>query len=383
MGFLKKFLASILSVIIVYSCSTPFILKNVRLDNNGVYTFGKNENRNFYYDAAISEKLELKWSASTNGSQPNTSVLVLNNFVIVSDLSGRIYAFDKETGKLIGYEKYSGAISTAPVINNLRIFFVLNEKLEFYSTLKMFDYVNNKILAEDKINGAVTNEMLRLDEGMVLLTDRGELIKYNYVGYRDYTVNLKTTTNCNPAANEKFIAFGTLKGELVIVNRNDGTLYYKEKIAGPIESGFTFDSGMIYFGDSNGILYAFDPVNKKIIWQFNTGAKIVATPVYDNSKIIIGNLSGRIIAVDKKNGEKIWVRNTKGIINTTPLLTKTFLIQPDFNKKIYLINASIGSIVDTLEFDRRVKLTPVINDGILFLGSDRGQINAYQTFEVK
>jgi len=382
-GFLKKAFTFILLVAVTYSCSTPFILKNVRLENDGIYTYGKNENRNFYYDVAISEKLELKWSASTNGSQPNTSVLILNSYVVVSDLSGRIYAFDRENGKLIGYEKYSGAISTAPIINSLRIYFVINEKLEPYSTFKMFDFINNKILTEDRINGAVTNEMLRLNEGIVVLTDRGELIKYNYVGYRDYTVNLKTSTNCNPAANDRFIAFGTVKGELVILNRKDGTIYFKEKIAGPIESGFTFDKHLIYFGDSNGVLYAFDSNNKKIIWQFDTGAKIVATPVYDNSKIIVGNLSGKIVAVDKKTGTKIWIRNTKGVINSTPLLTKTFLVQPDFNKKVYLINASIGVIADTIEFDRRVKLTPVINDGILFLGADRGQINAYQTFEVK
>ncbi|MEW6508513.1 MAG: PQQ-binding-like beta-propeller repeat protein [Bacteroidota bacterium] len=380
---MKKIFPLILSGLFVYSCSTPFILKNARFDNAGIYTFGKNENRNFYFDVAITEKLDFKWTASTNGSQPNTSVLILNNYVIASDLSGRIYAFDKDNGKLIGYEKYNGAISTAPVLNNLRIYFVLNEKHESYSTLKMFDFVNNKILAEDKIIGSVTNELLRLDEGIVVLTDVGELIKYNYVGYRDYSVNLKTSTNCNPAANDKFIALGTVKGELVILNRSDGTIYFKEKIAGAIESGFTFENSIIYFGDSNGVLYAFDSNNKKIIWQFNTGAKIVVTPVFDQSKIIVGNLSGKIVAVDKNNGEKIWTQRTKGIINTTPLLTKTFLVQPDFNRKVYLINSSIGSIVDTLEFDRRVKLTPVINDGILFLGYDRGKINAYQIFEVK
>lgn len=383
MGFLKKLFTFILTVIFVYSCSTPFILKNVHVDNDGIYTYGRNENRNFYCDAAISEKLEFKWTASTNGSQPNSSVLILNDYVIVPDLSGRIYAFAKETGKLIGYEKYSGAVSTAPIINSLRIYFVLNNKLESYSTFKMFDFVNNKILAEDKINGAVTNEMLRLNEGIVVITDRGELIKYNYVGYRDYTVNLKTSTNCNPAANSKFIAFGTVKGELVILNRKDGTIYYNEKIAGPIESGFTFENDIIYFGDSNGVLYAFDSNSKTIIWKFNTGAKIVSTPVYDYSKIIVGNLSGRIAAVDKKSGGIVWVINTKGIINTTPLLTKTFLIQPDFNRKVYVINSAVGMIADTLEFDRRVKLTPVIYDGILYVGADKGQINAYQTFEVK
>jgi outer membrane protein assembly factor BamB len=382
-GFLKKIFPLILSVFIVYSCSTPFILKNARYEDDDISTFGKNEKRNFYFDVAITEKLDFKWTASTNGSQPNTSVLILNNYVIVSDLSGRIYAFDKDTGKLIGYEKYNGAISTAPVLNNLRIYFVLNEKHESYSTLKMFDFVNNKILAEDKIIGSVTNELLRLDEGIVVLTDVGELIRYNYVGYRDYSVNLKTSTNCNPAANDKFIAFGTVKGELVILNRSDGTAYFMEKIAGAIESGFTFENDIIYFGDSNGLLYAFDSNSKKIIWQFNTGAKIVATPVFDNSKIIVGNLSGKIVAVDKNNGELIWTQRTKGIINTTPLLTKTLLVQPDFNRKVYFINSSTGSIVDTLEFDRRVKLTPVINDGILFIGYDRGKINAYQTFEVK
>jgi len=382
MGFLKKFLLLIL-ILIFYSCSTPFILKNGWGNEDAINTYGKNENRNFYYDVAITDKLELKWIASTNGSQSNTSVLILNNYLIVTDLSGRIYAFEKETGKLVGYEKFNGAIYSAPIINNLRIYFVVNEKLEHFSTFKMFDFVNNKILAEDKINGSVTNELLKLNDGIIVLTNRGELIKYNYVGYRNFTINLKTSVNCNPAANDELIVFGTLKGEIVILNRKDGTIYFKEKVCGPIESGFTIENNYIYFGDSNGVLYAFDIVNKKIIWQFNTGSKIVVTPVFDNSKIIVGNLGGRIVAVDKKSGDKIWSINTKGVINTTPILTKTFLIQPDFNKKVYFLNAATGSIVDTIEFDRRVKLSPVIDQGMLFLGSDRGQIYAYKTFDVE
>jgi outer membrane protein assembly factor BamB len=381
-GFLKKILIVISSLALFYSCSNPLILKNTHIDDSGILTFGNTGARSFYYGKSITEFLQLKWTAETKGSQPNSSVLIAGDFVIVSDLSGRVYAFDRDTGKMIGYEKNDGAISTAPILKNFRLYYAVNGKNQFYSTFKMFDFINSKVLIEDRINGSVNNELIRMEDGIIVLTSRGELIKYNYTASRIWSTNLKASVRSNPAANESLIAVGTNSGELILIDKNNGSVLFREKISEGIESGFTFDGDILYFGDNDGILYSFDTKAKKIVWSVKTGSKIIATPVFDSEKIIIGNLSGKIFAVKKNSGDKIWMVDTKGLINTTPMLTNTFLVQPDNNKKLYMINASLGIIVKTYEFDRRVKLTPVLYDGIIFFGSDRGQIHAYQTFDM-
>lgn len=377
---MKKIIFIISSLVLLYSCTQPLILKNTFIDDKSVLSFGLNERRIFYQPESISDSLQWLWTAVTNGSQPNTSLLIVDEYLIAADLSGRIYAYDKENGKAVGYEKYTGAISVAPVVNSLRLFFIVNEKNQFYSRLIMFDYLNNKILAEDRINGSVTNEMIRLEDGIIVLTDRGELIKYNYAAQREYSVRINESVLSNPAANDNFIALGTMKGELILINRNDGTIIFREKGSSPIEGGFTFDGDVIYFGDSQGYIYSFDTKARKVNWKYGTGARIVSTPVFDDEKVIVGNLSGKLYSLNKETGKKIWIYDTNGSINTTPLLTKTVLIQPDANKKVHLISSSLGLVFKTLEFERRVKLTPLLRDGILYLGSDRGNIHAYRTF---
>lgn len=351
-------------------------------EEDGYFIYGRSNARNNFENVAITEYLQPLWIGETSGSQSHNSILIYSKYLFASDLSGRLYVFDKNTGKQLGYEKFSGAISAAPVIDKLKIFLVVNEREENYSTFIRFDFVNGKILAEDRIYGSVNNELLLLNDGIIAVTDNGEVIKYNLVGTRIWTNKTKTTTQSSPVSNGNDIIFGNQKGEIIIIDGTDGTIKYKEKLSSPIESNISMDGDTIFFGDSEGILYSFNIDTKKINWSFNTGANIKSMPVFDGNNVIIGNLAGNLFSLDKYTGKKIWTLNTNGVFNTSPLLTNLYLYQPDFNKKVYVINKSLGTIVKTYDFERRLKLTPIYYDGIIYLGADRGEIHAFQTFNV-
>lgn len=369
-------------LITFYSCTQPIILKNMSAEEDGYFIYGKGNARNNFERVSITEYLQPLWIGETSGSQSHNSILIYSKYLFASDLSGRLYVFDKNTGKQLGYEKFSGSISVTPVIDKLKIFLVVNEREENYSTFIRFDFVNGKILAEDRIYGSVNNELLLLNDGIIAVTDNGEVIKYNLVGTRIWTTKTKTTTQSSPVSNGNDIIFGNQKGEIIIIDGTDGTIKFKEKLSSPIESNISMDGDTIYFGDSEGMLYSLNINTKKINWSFNTGANIKSMPVFDASNVFIGNLAGNLFSVDKYSGKKIWTLKTNGVFNTTPLLTNLFLYQPDFNKKIYVINKSLGTIVKTYDFDRRLKLTPIYYDGIIYLGADRGEIHAFQTFNV-
>lgn len=380
MGLLKKIVSIIIALFSIYSCTQHLIVKNMTVDNSGIFMYGKVPQRIFYENISICDSLQLKWIAETNGSQSNTSVVINDDFIFVSDLSGRIYGFDLTTGKLIGYEKYSGSISIAPVLYKLRIYFVVNLKSENYSTFVMQDISNGNKIREEKIEGSVNNELLKLENGIVVLSDRGELIKFNFAGLKEWSVDTKISTRSIPASDGKIILFGNQKGEVIIVSASDGKILFRKKICNGIESGFTIDGNVAYFSDVSGKIYSFDYIEKKVLWFFDTGAKIVVTPVFDSEKIFVGNLSSNLYSIDKKDGHLIWKYESKGVINSTPLLLKNILVQPDFNKKVYLINPSNGMVIKTIKFDTRVKLSPVYFNDMIFLGADRGQIYAYKIF---
>lgn len=369
---------SVLTIVLLNNCTQPIALKNMAIDEPGYYMHGKIPQRTFYEDITLGEIAE-KWDNETSGSHSSSSLVIFNNTVFVSDLSGRIYAFDKTNGKMLGYEKFNGSIETSPVVYKLRLIFVVNEKLENYSTLIVFDFMNGKILNETQINGGVSNQLILLEDGIIALTDKGELIKFDFTGNKLWSVETHSYSSTSPASDGNKIIFGNQKGELIIVSTN-GDKKSKFNFKNALTSGMIIEGSNVYFADNSGIIYSFDFNEEKLKWLFNTGFKIISTPALDKSNVYIGNLNGDFFSIDKNNGKLNWQVKTKGIINTTPLITNDFIIQPNVDKKVLFINPQNGEIKNTIEFERRTKLTPVLHDSLLFLGSDRGILHTYRYY---
>ena len=51
--------------------------------------------------------------------------------------------------------------------------------------------------------------------------------------------------------------------------------------------------------NNNGIIYAIDLNSTEIIWEHDTGARIIMSPAVDDKNVIIGNLSGTLLSLDK------------------------------------------------------------------------------------
>ncbi len=365
--------------LILINCTQPLVFKYMSSNENGYYMFGKNPSRDFYEKTSIDENLQPIFTVVTNAAQSNSSIVIYKDILFVTDLSGRIYGFDRVTGKSYGYEKHLGSIPVAPVISGLRMFLVVNNINEKYSTLKYYDLVGGKILSESKIAGSVQNELLKLNEGIIVLSDNGELIKYNLIGTMEWSVSTKVNSKSSPSSDAKVILVVNENGELISISAADGKINYRKKLSDGIEGDICIDGANAYFGDNNGNLFSVTVAEGIINWRFNTKNKILVSPVYDESKIFVGNLAGDIFCVNKADGKLIWETKSDGVINTTPLLLINYLIQPDLNKKILFIDTQTGEIKKKYEFEKRVKLSPVLYDGILYLGSDKGIINAYKT----
>lgn len=365
-------------LLIIAGCSKRIVLNEINLSGDSHAMFGKTPERNFYNDFTLGDSLKLKWETDTKGSYKNTSLIFLDEIMFASDLAGRVYAFNIESGKGAGEEKNKGAVSIAPVLYNSIIVYVVEEFKEKYSTIYFYDYYTGDYINEHIINGSCGNELIKTDDAILLISENGILYNYNLSGNERWKLDTQSKVRCVPALTGDTFIFGSVTGEITAVSLSRQKVIYKNKISDRIQSGITIENGRGYVGDDAGYLYCFDIADGEVIWSFDTGAKIVSIPVMNDEDLFVGNLSGDLFSLDKKNGEMNWLNETGGIINTTPLLFSDYLVQPDLFKKIHFVDIENGEIDRQIETDGRMKLSPVYFNGVIYFGMDKGEILAYE-----
>lgn len=381
MGFLKKSKIYFLAFIFLGGCA-PSLIKLENYQDEFPYSqYGRTAKREFIANKLLDSVLIEKWESSINGGFSNSSITFYDSAVFVNDLSGRIFCFSIKNGKTLGQLKFKGSIFTAPIIHNSMIIFALVSSNENFSTLYYYDFKTGEEISAVELRGRVTNQLLKLEDGIIVLSENGILSKYDFDAKLIWQTELNTTCHSNPASDNSIITFGNDAGEIVSVNAKSGKIIYRKNIGGPIFSGAVIYENELFIGNDDGKLFSIELSSGNINWSFQTGAMIKTEAIVNEIEIFIENLGGEFFKLSRHDAIQLWKIQTDGLLNITPLLTDEFVILPDANKKIYLISRGAGEIVNSIDVDGRVKLNPVIKDDLLFIGYENGNLRAYETVD--
>lgn len=377
MGLLKKIFTYMSFIIFIGGCSTSLIKLDTYKDDNSYSQYGKYPQRDFYYKQPISLTLTEKWEAEINGGFSNSSVTIYDSAVFINDLSGRIYCFSIADGKTLGQLKFKGSIFTTPIIHDSFIIFVLVNNNENTSTFIYYDFKLGKEISSVEINGRITVEMLKVNDGIILISETGHIYKYDFSAKLIWDYETNSFVHSSSASDNIYVVFGNDDGEIICIDARNGNPVYRKKIGASFLCGAVISGNEIFIGN-NGNLYSIDLNSGRVNWSFRTNTKIKMEAVVSENEIFIGNLSGEFYKLSRNDGKQVWKIDTDGLLNITPLLTTNVVIVPDANKKIYFISRDNGEIVNSILFDGRVKLSPVIKNDLLLIGYENGNLRAYE-----
>jgi outer membrane protein assembly factor BamB len=79
-------------------------------------------------------------------------------------------------------------------------------------------------------------------------------------------------------------------------------------------------------------------------WTFQTGARIVSSPVIDEGTIYIGSDDGNVYAVDAADGQPRWHYRTGGPVPSTPAVAGGIVYAASYDGKIHAIDAHTGQL---------------------------------------
>ena len=119
----------------------------------------------------------------------------------------------------------------------------------------------------------------------------------------------------SPAVADGMVHFGSFaldldNGEMAWATRTEPPDYFDDILA--MSSPAVF-SGTVYYGDTNGLLYAVDSLTGETKWTFETPDTIISSPVVCEGAVYFAG--GALYSLDAQTGEEIWRLETGGTTN--------------------------------------------------------------------
>ncbi len=173
-------------------------------------------------------------------------------------------------------------------------------------------------------------------------------------------------------------------------------VYWKFPTGGKILSSPIIVDNVVYFGCSDGNLYAVNKDTGNEIWRYTLGADICCQPaILDHKLFICGEEI--YVAVDAKTGKELWRQDQSLDVTYTrrldqwdyhdssPIIDKEVVYYGSRSGNIFGFDVNSGMLVWKFAASEKsaVRTTPIIDNGVLYYGDWDGFYRAVDIAEKK
>lgn len=169
-------------------------------------------------------------------------------------------------------------------------------------------------------------------------------------------------------------------------------LFSKPDLNHQITGGVGYADGTLYLGTYAGEVLAVSATNGKELWRKQVKGEIASVPQSNGSVVAVQTMNGKLFVLDAKTGADKWFfENPPPLLslrgNAAPIVTPAAILAGFANGRLMAFNPENGIILweqrmampkGKSELDRMVDIhsTPLLKDGILYVGTYQGKINA-------
>jgi eukaryotic-like serine/threonine-protein kinase len=168
---------------------------------------------------------------------------------------------------------------------------------------------------------------------------------------------------------------GSGKGELIALNLDNGSVYWKYDAGNPIgESSPAYSDGAVFIGDLGGNLHAVNARDGKRFWSVKLGSEIKSSPVVYGDRILIGSYDENLYCVSTKNGSVIWKFKTNGPVHSTPGIASGMAFIAGCDEMFRAIRISDGKEVFQVSSGAYTGASPALRAGMAYYGNFNNEV---------
>jgi len=136
-------------------------------------------------------------------------------------------------------------------------------------------------------------------------------------------------------------------------------------------NGPSVADGLVYVADARGTAHAIDAANGTERWASSSTYPILTTATAGGGAVYFGLDDGGLLALDAKTGTERWrVAIQAGSVSHTAAYADGFVYVGNDAAGLVAVRADTGAVAWTLGLDGDVPGTPVVVDGIAYIGGN-------------
>ncbi|WP_423146273.1 PQQ-binding-like beta-propeller repeat protein [Rubrolithibacter danxiaensis] len=311
----------------------------------------------------------LSWKFKTAG-KIFSSPAVFEGVVYVGSEDKNLYAIDVENGNLLWRFKTGGAVHSSPAVFKNTVYFGSYDGYYYALDTKTGkEKWKFKTGGEKKVGGKAYWTMKPADMYMEDL--------YDY---------FLSSPVINKDDKHLTVYFGSSDGNMYALDAESGELKWKFKTNGIVRSSPALADNTLYFGSWDTYMYALDAYTGKEKWKFKTGDDpqyhlmegIESSPAYDDGAIYFGSRDGYFYALDAGSGKLVWKYSANGswVVNTAAVKDRIVYFGTSDSFLFLALDAKTGKEKYHFKANGYLYSSPAIAGNALYFGDYTGKLYA-------
>lgn len=228
--------------------------------------------------------------------------------------------------------------------------------IAFKDSVQFLDY-SKALMWQYDVKSSLNSSPVVADESIFSVSPGGKIICLNKNGSLKWKTEIEANIIGNLIKDGDLVVVGTVQGDLISINANNGDIFQSIGVGESITSLLTTNTievqggkvRAVIFGTVNGNVYCYNIYSFELIWQ-NSSAQgmIESKPLVINNRIIFGSWDTYLYCIDKRTGILNWRWNSKSGFYFAPARCSpvsngknVYITTPD--KIIYAIDLLLGT----------------------------------------
>ncbi|HEX5168476.1 MAG TPA: PQQ-binding-like beta-propeller repeat protein [Cyclobacteriaceae bacterium] len=243
---------------------------------------------------------KVKWKLDAGG-KIFSSPAVLDGTVYAGSEDHYLYAADLKTGKLRWKFKTGGAVHSSPSVFNHTV---------YIGSFDGYYYAVDAGTGKEKWRVKTGGEKWMGGIGYFGMKPVDQYLEDPWDFFLSSVVP-------DPDDQGRTIYFGSSDGNLYAVNAEDGTIRWKFRTDGPIHTTPAVMHQTVYVGSWDANFYAIDSKTGQLKWKVRTGDKpgmtgIQSSAVVDGDNVYFGARDAHVYCLSAATGEVVWTYDAEG-----------------------------------------------------------------------
>ncbi len=181
----------------------------------------------------------------------------------------------------------------------------------------------------------------------------------------------------SPVINNGIIYVGNDNGDVYAFNASTATQVWKHALGSSVETTPAVTDGMVFLGCSDKKVYALNAATGDEVWNYTTGGVVSQTsPAVDYGIVFIGSNDKKVYALNAATGVQVWNYTTGGNVMSSPAVANSIVYVGSNDNKVYALDALTGTQVWNHTVGGSVESSPAVVNGLVYVGSDDNSIYA-------